>query len=302
MFSFGVAEWSELWRGVRRAFDLVSITTRSARDTLSFVLEIGSRKVYNYSTCAFFCVNLVLIVIDNFFITMKDSFYRTPVIIVAVGLVGLALLMMGSGGKKERVGGDLLDIAPVAYEAHTKGSPTAAVVLVEYGDFQCPACKAYAPATKKMIEKYGSQVRFEFRHFPLPMHPNAIPAARAAEAASAQGKFWEMHDKLYENQESWANLGDPKDTFAGYAAELGLDMVKYGADYAAEELAGRVVADMNEGKAKRVDYTPYFLMNGQRIENPSNEEAFAKMIEDALVVAGTPYVPVSTEPAPISAQ
>ncbi len=230
---------------------------------------------------------------------MKDNYYKTPVIIVAVGIIGIALLMMGSGAKKEKIGADLSGVAPVSYQAFSKGAPDAKVVLTEFGDFQCPACKAYAPAVEKILAKYGTQVRVEFRHFPLPMHPNAIPGARAAAAAGAQGKFWEMHNELYEHQDDWALLGDPTAKFKEYAAEIGLDAAKFAADLNSNVLAGQITSDMNAGQALGVNYTPFFLVNGTKMENPTTEDDFAAKVEQALAAAGTPYVPAPVAaPAP----
>jgi len=90
---------------------------------------------------------------------------------------------------------------------HTKGNPDAAVKLVEYGDYQCPACAGVNPAVNQVIENMGEDIMLVYRHFPLVnIHPNALAAAYAAEAAAIQGKFWEMHDKLYENQQEWSSL------------------------------------------------------------------------------------------------
>lgn len=234
---------------------------------------------------------------------MKDSFYKTPVIIVAVGLIGLALLIMSGSAKKANNGSaDVASATPVPYAAHMKGAADAKVTITEYGDFQCPACKAYASAVKAIAEKYGAQVKVEFRHFPLPMHPNAPMAARAAESAGAQGKFWEMHDELYEHQDEWANTSDPKAKFAEYATEIGLDAAKFATDLDNPELLGHIASDKKEGEAVGVNYTPYFLLNGQKITNPQNETEFNALVENALQNAGTPYVSNPVGPAPSTAQ
>lgn len=228
---------------------------------------------------------------------MKDTYMRTPIIIVAVGLIGLGLLLWSGSAKKERTGNDLNGVAAVTGAVWTKGNPDAKVVLTEFADFQCPACAAYEPIIHKIAEKYGGQLKLEFRHFPLPMHPNAISAARAAEAAGAQGKFWEMHDLLYAKQTEWSNSATAKDVFTGYAGSLGLDVAKFTADASSDELAGHVVADTKLGDSLNVNYTPYLLLNGKRLENPKTEDEFIATIEKALADAGTPYVPSTPAPA-----
>ena len=118
--------------------------------------------------------------------------------------------------------------------SHYAGKLDSKVTLTEYGDYQCSACKSFYPVTKQVKEKYGDRVRFQFRNLPLTsIHPNAFAGARAAEAADLQGKFWEMHDLLYDNQDpsgqtGWVASKDPlSDYFSKYAEQLGLDMTKF---------------------------------------------------------------------------
>ena len=113
----------------------------------------------------------------------------------------------------------------VTLEDHIKGNPDATVTLTEYGDFQCPACGQFYPIVKSTLDQYGSQIRFEFKNFPLTtIHPYALSAAKAAEAAGVQGKFFEMHDKLFENQKAWSASASPAAFYVQYAQELGLDV------------------------------------------------------------------------------
>src|SRR3990167_5241383 len=110
------------------------------------------------------------------------------------------------------------------------GDPNASVKIVEFADLQCPACRTAQPIIKSMLEKHKDQVYFVWRHYPLSTHKNARPAARASEAAAVQEKFWEMTDILFTKQPEWSEKSDPKDLFAGYAQELGLDVDKFKAD------------------------------------------------------------------------
>src|SRR5438309_7271320 len=116
---------------------------------------------------------------------------------------------------------------------HVRSQGSSGVVLLEYGDFQCPACGAYYPIVKQLETSYSSKITFQFRNFPLSqIHPNAFAAHRAAEAAAKQGKFFEMHDKLYENQQSWVSASNPLIFFEDYAAQLSLNVEQFRKDSA----------------------------------------------------------------------
>src|SRR5690606_2501503 len=116
----------------------------------------------------------------------------------------------------------------VVLSEHIKGTPDASVTLTEYADFQCPACGQFHSIMKTVEERYGDRLAIEFKHFPLTsIHPYAMPAAKAAEAAGVQGKFFEMHDKLFEDQAAWSQSGTPQVFFNKYAEELGLDVALF---------------------------------------------------------------------------
>ncbi|MDP9010270.1 MAG: DsbA family protein [Pseudomonadota bacterium] len=141
---------------------------------------------------------------------------------------------------------------------HSLGSEHARVVVVEYGDFECPGCKVAATTPALLLDRFPSQVRFIFRHFPLEeAHPHALPAAEAAEAAGAQGKFWQMHDVLFRNQAHLksANLHH-------YASELGLDMARYVAEIDDHIYLQKVREDIAGGRLSHIRATPGFFING----------------------------------------
>lgn len=168
--------------------------------------------------------------------------------------------------------------------SHIRSRGSSGVTLVEYGDFQCPACGAYYPIVKQLEEKYSDTVTFQFRHFPLlQIHQNAFAAARAAEAAGKQGKFFEMHDKLYENQQSWSTASNPKVFFEDYATQLTLNVDKFRKDAASAEVNALINADMKAGQALGVDSTPTFVLDGKKLDqNPQDYNAFAKLLDDAI--------------------
>lgn len=151
---------------------------------------------------------------------------------------------------------------------HVSGSDSKKIMFIEYGDYQCPSCGSAFPNVKSLLEEYP-EVTFIFRNFPLTsIHPNARAAAAVAEAAGLQGKFWEMHDVLYEKQNDWSSLDASKRTeiFNSYARDLELDMAKFGADVAGKQTNQKVNFDLALGKSVGVSATPTFFLNGKELE------------------------------------
>lgn len=169
---------------------------------------------------------------------------------------------------------------------HVQGAGNKKVTLTEFGDLQCPACKQYFPLVKQVKAAYGDDIIFQFKHFPLTqIHPNAFAAHRAAEAAGKQGKFFEMHDLLYENQDSWSQTQNPSQIFEGFASQLGLNMDQYKADVASEAVAGTINADVKEGQNMGANSTPTFAINGKKIDNPKDLDGFKKLIDEAIAAS-----------------
>lgn len=158
------------------------------------------------------------------------------------------------------------------------------LTLVEYGDFQCPACSSYYPVVTEVIEKYKDTMAFQFRHLPLTqIHNNAFAASRAAEAAGKQGKFWEMYDLLYQNQDAWSEEGNPKPMFEDYATELKLDTDKFRTDYSAKSTNDAINADIAAfKKTGAAMQTPTFFLDGKRIDVKADITTFEKAIDEAL--------------------
>jgi protein-disulfide isomerase len=150
--------------------------------------------------------------------------------------------------------------------AHVRGQQNAPVVIEEFADFQCPTCANMHTVVKQLVDKYPTQVAVAFRNFPLrEMHKHAAEAARAAEAAGAQGKFWEMHDLLYDKQKEWEVPDDARSLFMQYAQSLNLDMQKFTSDMDSSILAMRIVADERRGFALGIHATPTFFINGREL-------------------------------------
>ena len=150
---------------------------------------------------------------------------------------------------------------------HATGNLNADLVIVEYGDYQCPYCGAAYPVLKELIKEFGSQVKFVFRNFPLSeMHQYALPAALAAEAAALQGKFWEMHDAIYENQEYLNELFLFK-----LAEKINLDLEKFKSDIQKTELSDKIDADFESGVMSGVNGTPSFFVNGKKFNGGATD-------------------------------
>lgn len=149
------------------------------------------------------------------------------------------------------------------------GNPDAKVVLVEYGDFQCPSCGGAHPGLKAIYEEFEGDMAFVFRNFPLTtIHPNARVAAAAAEAAGLQGKYWEMHDRIFESQSEWQSLTGNERTgrFVAYANGLGLDADKFTQDLASAEVNKKISFDQALGGKIGVTSTPTFYLNGEAVD------------------------------------
>ncbi len=175
-----------------------------------------------------------------------------------------------------------------AQPPHSIGPDDAPVTLEEFGDFQCPPCGLLHPVLKTMEKEFGSKLRVIFREFPLAQtHPHAVSAARAAEAAGMQGKFWEMHDMIFENQRTWHPTFDARPTFEGYAVKLGLDVAKYRRDLMSSAVDQRIALDGRRASALGVNGTPTVFLNGREVPFESlPPEKLRPLIQAELKAAG----------------
>jgi protein-disulfide isomerase len=162
------------------------------------------------------------------------------------------------------------------------GSASAKVTLVEFGDYQCPSCATANPTVKAVMAKYPNEVTFVFRHFPLSQHATAPLAAEAAEAAGAQGKYWEMHNMLYEKQTEWASANAPLDIFTKYAEQLGLNVDQFKTAVTSNSAAGKIQQDSADGSSLGVNSTPTFYINGYPLTGSLQE--LSATIEKAIAV------------------
>lgn len=207
-----------------------------------------------------------------------------PFLIIVAGLVlavGLFFLLSSRGRRMNTPTSSNNAGAPGAHPPQVRGEANAPVTLEEFGDFQCPACGAFHPELKRIEAEFGPRLRVIFRHFPLTnIHRNALAASRAAEAAGMQGRFWEMHDWLYENQKAWSEAPDPLPLFNEAVRTFGLDVDRFTKDINSKEVRQRIIDDYNRGRSLGVGGTPTVYVNGQMVQDIA-----ASSIRDAINAA-----------------
>jgi protein-disulfide isomerase len=209
-------------------------------------------------------------------------------IIATVGLVALAggaLLyraknkaslasLSSSFAAKENVG---------ATPLHIRGEKSASLTLEEFGDFECPPCAHLSSAIRVLEEDYHPRLRVVFREFPLAMHAHARDAAAAAEAAGLQGRFWEMHDLLYEHRDTWSTVSDVRAAFDSYAEMIGLDRKRFAQDFSGESVRARIALDQSRGNALKVIQTPTIYINGREVAASAlNLKDLRALLQEAL--------------------
>jgi protein-disulfide isomerase len=211
-----------------------------------------------------------------------------PLSIIVVGILlagGAALFMSKQSGAPEETSAAASATTPVPQGGgRTRGPQNAPVTLVEFGDYQCPSCGYYAPIVLEVLKRYPQQVRLEFHHFPLVgIHQWAMPAALASEAAGEQGKFWEMHDLLYENQEKWSKSQNAEAEFVAYATQLGLNVNRFMQSMRDPVVQQRILEDVKRATDGKINETPTFFINGEKVtQKPGNPDEFSQLIQSKL--------------------
>jgi protein-disulfide isomerase len=212
----------------------------------------------------------------HFFTTVQGKFISAVGLIIAV-LMGYYMIAAPSSSDTSSTA----DIV-ISETDHVKGAKDGKVTLVEFGDFQCPACGAYEPIVRQVLTDNKDTVKFSYRHFPLTqIHKNALLAAKATEAASLQGKFWEMHDMLYDKQEEWSTSLTARDFIMTYATTLGLSSSKFTADLDNKAIEEKILAEFKEGVKLGIQGTPTFFINGKKLDSPKDLSTFNKLIKEA---------------------
>ncbi len=161
-------------------------------------------------------------------------------------------------------------------------SPSATVTLVEFGDYECPACAVYAPFVKQVLTEFAGKVTYVFRNYPLPQHKNASISSYAVEAAGVQGKYWEMQEKVYATQNDWVKSSDPTSLFVEYAKGLGLNTDQFLSDMGSQKVKNIVQRDTNDGNTVRLNETPTFYINGKKVTLSGDPNQLKNLIRTEL--------------------
>ena len=209
----------------------------------------------------------------------KYSIWAGAVTVIILIIAGLIMIVNSPSTPSS----ESSNVAPVSAKDITNGENKAKVTLIEYSDFQCPACATYHPIVKQLLEEYKGKIYFVYRIFPLTnIHPNAKISSRAAYAAYKQNKFFEISDLLFGRQKDWSSASDPTGIFMDYARELKLDLKKFQTDLNSDEAKNYVNDSEKQALAEGINSTPTFIVNGVKIKNPAGYEEFKKIIDNEL--------------------
>lgn len=218
---------------------------------------------------------------------ISKSLFTFNKIIVFITLASLIYLIISvSKNSSKQISLDMSD-SQIVIDDHVMGDRNSKVVVVEYLDLQCPNCAAWDPLVKEMFDRHKKDIALVHRHFPLSMHLNAMLAAKAAEAASIQGKFYEMKELLFAKQDQWSNSLRGKEFMINYAESLGLNLSQFEYDLESESVENRILRDQKSAQRSGVQATPTFFINGKHIDNSLilNQEGWDSEIAKALAQA-----------------
>lgn len=210
-------------------------------------------------------------------------------VLIGIGIATL-LIVIGAayfvGGKPSPTTANAKPIqnveALVRKDSHVEGPANAKVTFVEFADFECPGCGVASPIVKQLRGEYKGKIRYVFRQFPLQMHKHSKLAAQAAEAAGAQGKFFEMEDKIFSGQKDWANSDKPLEIYTRYAKEIGIDTDRFKKEVESGAYTKKIEADMKDGYAVGIDYTPTFFINGVKQEGGIDYKTYKDQFDKLL--------------------
>ena len=213
----------------------------------------------------------------------KRNFY---LMLGVAALAGVALIYWLAVRPKETapVAAAIEGVPAAESRGYVRGSPAAPVEIVEFADFQCPACENYATITEPDVMSRivdAGLARYVFYDFPLEMHPNAWPASHAAACADDQGKFWEMHDVIFREQPNWSRERNPKGAFERLAREIGLDVAAWESCYDSRKHQRRIAANLAEGQRRGVGSTPTFFIGNRKLPGVQNYDRIRAYVDSA---------------------
>lgn len=205
----------------------------------------------------------------------------TTRVVIISSILAFVLLFAGIALNKNRQ--KAVPVANLSSSGWTIGSNSARINLVEYSDFECPACRAYQPFVEQALQDLDGKIKFTYKYFPLSqIHKNALLASKAAEAAGKQNKFWQMHKLLFEKQEEWAENNDAIKLFINYAKDINLDINKFQKDTNSQETEQKVQDNLNEALNLGLNSTPSFILNGKILITPAKYQDFKALLEKEL--------------------
>jgi protein-disulfide isomerase len=206
------------------------------------------------------------------------------VIILAVAVAaGAAVFLSRQADEPSGTNAAPLATADIKSGGQSRGAADAELTLVEFGDYQCPYCAAFHPFVQEILNRYPKQVRLEFHHFPLiGIHPNAMAASKAVEAAGQQGRYWEMHDALFQYQNEWSSRPDPKPVFMAIANRIGINGTILVQAMENPQIQARIVKDVEQGDKAGVQAVPAFFINGRQVPVKLSMEDLVQVIEAHL--------------------
>lgn len=210
----------------------------------------------------------------------KYSVWAGGALLIGLVILGLVWLVNSPSSVTST---EKVNVAPITARDITNGDSKAKLTLIEYSDFQCPACATYHPMVKQLLSDFNGKVYFVYRMFPLTnLHPNSHISAQAAYAAYKQNNLFEMSDLLFTNQKDWAETSDPTGTFMDYARKLKLDLKKFQTDLTSDEVKNYVNASEQQALSEGINSTPTFILNGVKITNPGSYDDLKKLINNEL--------------------
>lgn len=212
------------------------------------------------------------------------DFFKNKYVLIGAGVIALLAFLYAAWALTSTPAKDEQVRIQLSKNERITGNEDAKITLVEYSDFQCPACKAFHPVVKELVRKYAQDIRLVYRHFPLTqVHKNSHAASLAAEAANMQGKFFEYHDMLFDNQDTWGPESDPTKSFVGYAKDLKLDTKKFEVDMKSPAAEAKIKEDGETGLKAAVNATPTFILNGVKLTNLQSFSDLESAIKDQIL-------------------